>query len=598
MLFATAAILTACESGDNADLQTQIDDLDARLTSVENAVAQLKNDYNTISSLVGQIDKRDYIINFTDTAQGWDILFQSGKTLSIINGTGGTGDALGAKKDDADGIYYWTLNGNFFLVEGNKVPVYGEKTQNPEFKIDGSKLYVKFDGDADYTLIGEVGSSVVPAVSKVEEVGGNVVFTLAAGDPISIPKIVPLTLSITGPATMEAGATEVFAYTLAGGDASSLVVALAQGNWKATATATGASAGTISVTAPAVWEDGKVVVLASNSTTVVMKVIEISQGTAAPSINITDNVLNVPAKGDTYSIPVVANFQPEFSGNPAWITITEVKAVYNYSFVVAKNDGEARNAVITFKNSEGTASATITVNQEAKGSEPEWTLISKWPIQSSANAELYYKTAWGANSPDFGVMPHPTEGTITFDHSGSVAAGTSSSNNNKIDLSKVNADNNMKANNPRAYGTWAGDFWKFESLKGANAGEKAKIFFELTASETSMGYWKMEYLDGSEWKLAAPSKTVSYKGSDVVYTHRFADDKQYVPFEAEVTFSVNVDKVTFKLTAVTTFQMDGTTQRETVADGGIGTGGWICLQASVPDGGTAADHYPQIWLYK
>ena len=605
MLLAAAAVFAGCNGGDNADLQSQIDDLDARLTSVENAVSQLKNDFNSLQILVQGLQDKVYISNITDTPQGWDLLMTNGRTLSIINGEGGSGDALGTRKDPDDGKYYWTLNGNYLLVEGNKVPVYSETYVNPEFKIEDNKLYVKFAGETDFTLIGEVGSSVAPAVTNVEEVGGNVVITLAAGETIVVPKIAQLALSVSGPSTMEAGATETFAYSVTGSDASTQVVALAQGNWKAVVNASSASAGSIDVTAPAVWEDGRIVVLASNASLVVMKVIEVSEGTPAPSISITDNVLNVPAAGGTFNIPVVANFQPEFSGNPAWITVAEVKAVYNFSFTVAANDGAQRSATVTFRNADGSATAAVEVSQEAKSTvAAQWYKVSQWEIQS-ATRKTYYNNAWKENSPNYGTMPSDTAGVITFDHSGSLSAGTTSNNANKLDV--PTSSSAFKVHDPRAYGTWEGDSWTLESLYGAEAGQKAKVYFEIAGSQTSMGFWKMEYLDGTEWKLAATAKTVSFNGADVVYTHRLydrydevhsvngAEEPGFIPFASdEVTFSAATAKITFRMTAVTTIQTDGVTISKSVADGGDGAGGWIELVASM----TATYHFPQIWLYK
>ena len=261
------------------------------------------------------------------------------------------------------------------------------------------------------------------------------------------------------------------------------------------------------------------------------------------------------------------------------------------------------SADVVFKNAEGTASETVKVNQEAHAK--AWTLLSKWPIQSTAN-KSYYSSAWKAHSPEYGEMPHETQGTIIFDHRASVAAGTTSDKNNALDV--PTSSSAFKPHDPRAYGTWDGDFWNLESLQGASAGEKIRVFFELAGSANTMGYWKMEYLDGSEWKIAGPSHTVSYKGSDVTYTHRMYDQSDtehasggnagFIPFEAEATLTADVEKVTFRLTAVTTYCTDGVTARTAVSEGGEGTSGWIMLVASAPEGGTAADHHPHIEVFR
>lgn len=599
---AALALFAGCSSYDDSGIKTELKNLDARVTNVEKDIAQLKSDYNTLQSLVNGLNKNVYISNVTPTTVGWDLLMTDGTTLHIINGSEASGDTIGVKKD-SDGKYYWTLNGSYLLVDGNKVPVYGETYKDPEFKIEDSKLYVKFSGSNDFVLIGSVGSTITPAVTDVKEEGGNVIITLAQGGNIVIPKVSPLALNITGPSTMLSGATESFAYTVTGSDDKTEVVALAQGNWKAEVKAADKSSGTVEVTAPEVWENGCVVVLASNSSLVVMKVINITEGTPAPEISITSDTLKVPAAGGTYNVPVVANFEPVVAGGTDWLTVAEVKATYNYSFVVSANAAATeRKATVTFKNDANSASATVTVVQAGKTA--EWTKVSVWPIQSSSN-KAYYNSTWKANSPNYGVMPLDTAGTITFHHEFSVAAGTTSSNNNKLDV-PTSSSTFKVSHNPRAYGTWEGDNWTFESLTGAKAGEKSRIYFELGASGASMAYWKMEYLDGTEWKLAAESKNVSFHGSDVVYTHRLYDyedtehsvggttEPGYIPFASDdVTYSNDTEKITFKLTAVTTLKANGE-EGKTVAEEGTGASGWIVLCAST----TARDHYPQIWLYK
>ena len=601
LMSAAAALFAACSEYDDSALKQDIADLASRVATVEASVNQLKTDCNALSTAVDALKNNLYVANVSQTANGWDLLLSDGRTIDIDNSKTAAGDVLGVRKD-TDGKWYWTLNGEFLLLDFKKVPVNADSGV-VDIKIENSGLYVKLAGQADWQLVGAVGSSVTPAVSDVKEEGGNVVIYLTAGGSISIPKLAPLSLSISGPSSMKEGESAEFSYTVTGNDSNTEVVALAQGNWTAVLTGTKAS-GSISVTAPAVWEDGTVVVLASNTNLVVMKVIHIAQGVDDPAIEIiANNVLEVPEAGGVYNIPVIANFEPVVVNGSDWIEVVEVKSNYAYTLTVAANTADARSADVVFKNAEGTASETVKVNQEAHAK--AWTLLSKWPIQSTAN-KSYYSSAWKAHSPEYGEMPHETQGTIIFDHRASVAAGTTSDKNNALDV--PTSSSAFKPHDPRAYGTWDGDFWNLESLQGASAGEKIRVFFELAGSANTMGYWKMEYLDGSEWKIAGPSHTVSYKGSDVTYTHRMYDQSDtehasggnagFIPFEAEATLTADVEKVTFRLTAVTTYCTDGVTARTAVSEGGEGTSGWIMLVASAPEGGTAADHHPHIEVFR
>ena len=82
----------------------------------------------------------------------------------------------------------------------------------------------------------------------------------------------------------------------------------------------------------------------------------------------------------------------------------------------------------------------------------------------------------------------------------------------------------VEAGNPRVSGAWIGDYWEFASYVPAQAGDIIKLEFEGRISGAGLRYWRMQYLDGTEWKDVIKANTiVDIKGNEVIYTHDFAD---------------------------------------------------------------------------
>jgi hypothetical protein len=106
---------------------------------------------------------------------------------------------------DTDGVYYWTLNGEWLLDDnGNKLPVSGKDGQTgangsmPQLKIEEGYWYVSYDNGATWSELGkaigedgekgdkgDAGDSMFQSVTQDEN---YVYFTLADGTVIKIGK--------------------------------------------------------------------------------------------------------------------------------------------------------------------------------------------------------------------------------------------------------------------------------------------------------------------------------------------------------------------------------------------------------------------------
>ncbi|MGN0224901.1 MAG: PL29 family lyase N-terminal domain-containing protein [Prevotella sp.] len=143
--------LTSC-----TDYQDEIDGLDSRVTALEQLVADMNTNLSSLSSIVTAMDAGDYITNVTSNSDGYIVTFAKAGAITVKNGTNGidavTPVILPVK--DADGNYYWQLNGEWLLdADGNKVRANGKDGAGASAPVVGQKQDT--DGNYYWTLNGE-----------------------------------------------------------------------------------------------------------------------------------------------------------------------------------------------------------------------------------------------------------------------------------------------------------------------------------------------------------------------------------------------------------------------------------------------------------
>lgn len=145
------------------------------------------------------------------------------------------------------------------------------------------------------------------------------------------------------------------------------------------------------------------------------------------------------------------------------------------------------------------------------------------------------------------VMPVENEGYIEY-----VPYDLENTNNNnkyKLDVS---------ANNPRVTGPWPGDYWYFCTNASAKAGDAVQISFETRTSGTGHKFWRLEYMDGTEWKIAGEKLVTNEPGYEVVYTHAMnADGSTNVFVNTTVTYSNDTPVHEFRFVCAANWQANG-----------------------------------------
>ena len=167
---------------------------------------------------------------------GYKIYFSDGTISTISNGVNGTDGKDGVDGKDAvapvigikeeEGVYYWTIDGEFVLNNGQKVPVTGKDGLTPQFKIQDGKWYVSFDGNT-WNAVPVTGTEKPELV--MSETDDEYVFTLGE-TTIRIAKEHAFMIKVTSDVQkVTPGEVVSFGYTVTGADATTHVIIEANG---------------------------------------------------------------------------------------------------------------------------------------------------------------------------------------------------------------------------------------------------------------------------------------------------------------------------------------------------------------------------------
>ena len=206
-LFAVVA-LTSCKYDDD-DLWNSVHGLENRVAKLEELCKQMNTNISSLQTIVTALQNNVYVTGTTPLMKdgneiGYTITFSKGNPITIYHGKDGqdgedgTTPTIGVKKD-TDGVYYWTLNGEFIMVDGGKIQAEGKDGINgtngttPQFKIENDYWFVSYDNGANWTQLGKAtgedgigGDSMFSGVDYKTSTD-YVIFTLADGTQIKLP---------------------------------------------------------------------------------------------------------------------------------------------------------------------------------------------------------------------------------------------------------------------------------------------------------------------------------------------------------------------------------------------------------------------------
>ena len=361
--------LAGCKDDfDDSELRKQIADLDGRLTTLEKLCAQMNANISSMQTIVNALQQNDYITGVTPITEGgnttgYSITFAKNKPITIYHGKNGS--SLSAKKD-ADGIYYWELNGSWLLDdENNRMKVSGV---TPQLKIENEHWLVSVDGGKTWDDAGTATRD--PLFKEVDNSAEDFVkFVFADGTEVQVPKKDTFAISFSEPLPLKisAGETVVITYTLSQGGEKTLVKTVCSNGWQAVVNKKDNLSGTITITAPDPITDDEVLVFVSDGKEkTVMSAISFC---IVILDNIQDNTVKVGGGDGNLNLEITSNMEIKAVPQNEWIIADEqpqskALATNHFHFKILANKGEqSRTGHIEVQDMGGKVLKTITVIQ-------------------------------------------------------------------------------------------------------------------------------------------------------------------------------------------------------------------------------------------
>ena len=203
-LFAVmVAVLVSSCAYDDTGLWNALNSLEQRVATLEELCKETNTNLSALQKIVEAISQNEQIKNiapiYKDGAVvGYAITFTSGESVTIYNDnkqeSAGAVPQIGVAKDN-DGVYYWTLNGEWLLdANGNKIKAEGDDGLTPRFKIENEYWYVSYDNGINWDVLGKATAdsgdcdcqSIIKGVEYDEE---YVYITLADGTLLTLPRV-------------------------------------------------------------------------------------------------------------------------------------------------------------------------------------------------------------------------------------------------------------------------------------------------------------------------------------------------------------------------------------------------------------------------
>lgn len=385
---------------------------------------QFNKDIQALQAIVEALQAKDEVTSVEPLLEngdevGYTIYFEKHSPINIYHGkngqdgqdgTDGTDGKDGVSpmigvRQDTDGIYYWTLNGEWLTDEtGNKIKAQGTDGADgtdgtdgatPRLKIgEDGYWYISYSGnDDDWTQLGKAtgengqdgqpgqdgqdgqdGDSFFKSLTEDED---YVYLTLASdGSTIAVPKHKPMSISFSETEDIRVLPSQTYPiqYTITGATDKTVIKALAQDGFRAEVKPTDTSTGTIEITTPSTILSSEVLVFVTDGEErTIMRSINFVEGV----INITNRSYTVAYMGGRVDVELSTNIDYTVeipAEDQSWISLVPASRVVmrdeTVSFMIAQNNStQLRYSIIKLVDKLGVTSETIQISQRGGSSQ-------------------------------------------------------------------------------------------------------------------------------------------------------------------------------------------------------------------------------------
>lgn len=403
---------TGCQEYDDTEIKGRVDNLESKVTELRLLVEKINSNLTSLVTAVDALNNQDQIVSVEKlpAGNGYTITFKKSGTITIYNGEKGLDgkngtDGLDGKdgkspvisiSQDSDGKYYWTLDGEWLLVNGQKVPATAEVTV-PKIKVEDGKFLFSTNG-TDWVVIGDAGTSGIGLIKNVrEDVENNSVIIELSDREIVIPKGQNFALVIKADEIgIKAGETVNVEYSLISAD-NAIVRALPENGYTVKVNPISATKGQLSITAPSPVVDASILIVAVNGNGVMSgKILSIAEG----KLDVKADATPVPAEGGSVTVEITTNLDYEIvipESAKTWITLVETKALRtdNVTFSVAQNTEATQRTAEVEVRVDGAKVQSFNIVQQAKVVvEEKWKTVDLKSLYQDS-AYLAASTSWG-----------------------------------------------------------------------------------------------------------------------------------------------------------------------------------------------------------
>lgn len=195
-LFCTVLLLSlvACQ---HEDIWNKLNEHDLRIQKLEEQCSKLNTNVESLHTMLMALQQNESVTDVSTIVEngievGYRITFSKFGTITILNGGNSNTPMIGVKKH-SDGLYYWTLNGEWITDEQGRMIVASVADSNgnyivPQFRITDGSWYVSYDNGKNWEKIDVIQNGEDKFIKSITQDESFVYFTYSDGTKISLQK--------------------------------------------------------------------------------------------------------------------------------------------------------------------------------------------------------------------------------------------------------------------------------------------------------------------------------------------------------------------------------------------------------------------------
>lgn len=383
-------ILLVMLCGCTGMVQEELAETHAKLAALQEQVALANESLNALEAILSKLDATHTIdpVSLKETEDGYEVSFMDGKKIFIPYGKDGSDGRtlipVGVKLDE-DGLYYWTVDGEWLLdADGNKMRAGatdgadGADGVMPQIKVEDGFWWIVFEGEDPIKIASceEVdGVGIFSGVDLTDP--SKLVLTLVDGTVLEIPRETSLKVSFAGPVmdtVLIAGGELLpipYEVLVEGGSGQPAVVTSGTDGTYISRLVAGEEPGKgiVLVQAPDVFSEGYIILSADCDGYSAVKMISFLERQMSPAADTV--TVRMGSGSDTLSVAFSANFEYIVSGcDSTWLQVSQ-DTVSNEALVFVSEPNTAdtvRTCTVTVspKDNPGFVCKTFVVMQASE----------------------------------------------------------------------------------------------------------------------------------------------------------------------------------------------------------------------------------------